>query len=245
MQANPDKFQFMIFFKKNVDIQSITLNVDTVIPTETHIKALGVLIDSKLSFSEHTSHLCSKAARQLNALARISRFLKPDSRKIIYNCFIRSNFEYCPLAWHFCGVTNNKKIEKIHERALRILYNDTSSSYDDLIDNGNTTTMLASRLRGIVVHVFKCINDLNPACLNDMYEIKEIPYGMRKSKKLVQPKTITTTFGLRSLSYVGAKLWNELPFDVDSGIDLDIFQFRNMLKSLKAPVCDDPQGHYV
>ena len=36
--------------------------------------------------------------------------------------------------WHFCGKTNNQKLEKIQERALRILYNDYTSTYNELLD---------------------------------------------------------------------------------------------------------------
>ena len=48
-----------------------------------------------------------KAARQLNALSRISKYLDTKSKTNIL-----SNFEYCPLVWHFCGKTNNKIPQK-------------------------------------------------------------------------------------------------------------------------------------
>ena len=59
--------------------------------------------------------------------------------------------------------------------------------------------------------VFKSINSLNPPCLNDIFSKKSVPYRMRDSCKIEQPRRRTTTFGLRSFSYVGAKVWNELP----------------------------------
>jgi hypothetical protein len=50
---------------------------------------------------------------------------KPNLTKLgrvtIYFSFIMSNFNYCPIVWHFCGETNTRKIEKIQERVLRIL----------------------------------------------------------------------------------------------------------------------------
>ena len=47
--------------------------------------------------------------------------------------FILSNFNFCPLAWHFCTEKNSKKIEKVQERALRFVYEDYNSSYDNLL----------------------------------------------------------------------------------------------------------------
>ena len=44
--------------------------------------------------------------------------------------FTFSNFNYCPLVWHLCSPTLSLKKEIIQERALRLLYNDSYSSYD-------------------------------------------------------------------------------------------------------------------
>ena len=49
-----------------------------------------------------------------------------------------SNFNYCPLVWHFCGQVNNQKLEKIQERALRILFADYNSSYTELLGRAGT-----------------------------------------------------------------------------------------------------------
>ena len=105
------------------------------------------MIDEKLNFSEHVSSLCNKAAGQLNALSHISKYIDDYSRKIIYNSFIMSNFTYCVPVWHFCGKVNNGKIEKINERALRILFNDFTSSYKELLDLSNSDTVLLARLK--------------------------------------------------------------------------------------------------
>ena len=117
MAANPSKFQFMI--PSTVDIKDVKIQInDSVsIESEPFVKALGVYIDHKLTFTHHVNQCCNKAARQLNALARISKYLDIRSKKLIYKSFIRSNFTYCSLVWHFCGITNNSKVEKIQARA--------------------------------------------------------------------------------------------------------------------------------
>ena len=139
MQANPDKLHFMLLF-----------------PTP-------------MNLSNHISACCSKTARQLNALARIVKYIDIGSPKTIYNSFILSNFNYCPLMWHFCGKTNNDKLEKIPERALRILYQDHNSSNDDLLKTAGTSTLLIQRLRLMILTVFKSLNSLNPPCLNGIF----------------------------------------------------------------------------
>ncbi len=55
------------------------------------------------------SELCRKAARQLNAAKFIKTNIDEETRMEIYRSFILSNFNYCPLVWHFCGVLNTKQ----------------------------------------------------------------------------------------------------------------------------------------
>ena len=57
MQANPDKFQFLAISPNSNEEYHISLNESTLIKSEKHVKALGVLIDNKLNFSEHISYI--------------------------------------------------------------------------------------------------------------------------------------------------------------------------------------------
>ena len=233
MQANPDKFHFMLLSPSPVDKQVLELCDGTTLISEAAVTVLGVTIDDNLSFNEHISVCCTKAARQLNALARIAKYLDVRSRRTIYNSFIMSNFNYCPLVWHFCGKTNNQKLEKIQERALRILYDDYTSTYDELIDKAGTNTLLINRLRLMALTVFKSIKSLNPPCLNDIFSKKSVPYRMRDSCIIEQPKRRTTTFGLRSFSFAGAKVWNELPTYLKETTDLN--DFKSLLDTWNGP----------
>ena len=213
MQANPDKFHFMLFPPTPSEQQALQLCDGTHLMSETEVTVLGVTIDDKLCFSQHISSGCKKAARQLNALARISIHLNINSRRAVYNSFIMSNFNYCPLVWHFCGQGNNQMLEQIQERAFRILFADYNSSYMELLKRAGTTTLLIQRLWLIALTVFKSLHGLNPPCLNDMFTPKYVPYQLRDSSLLEQSRCRTTTYGLRSMSYIGAKLWNDLPND--------------------------------
>ena len=242
MQANPSKFQFMVISPDDDCAQSLVLNENTVLVSEKHVQVLGVIIDSKLNFSLHVSSMCKKAARQLNALARISNYLDESARRIIYNSFVSSNFNYCPLVWHFCGVTNGNKVEKIQERCLRIIYKDYESSYDRLLDRANTTKLAISRLRILILEVFKSIHMLNPKCISDLFELKSTNYSFRNKVKVLQPKRRTTKYGLRTISYTGAKLWNDLSPILCNVGDLDIFKSS---LTLLTEDCLDPTFTYI
>ena len=99
MKANPDKFQFMVLSSDPLQQQRIEIENDIALLSESRVKLHGVIMDDRLHFNDHISAMCCRAARQLNALARISKHLDSKSKHIVYNSFVASNFNYCPLVW--------------------------------------------------------------------------------------------------------------------------------------------------
>ena len=94
---------------------------------------LDVVFDNKLNFNIHASKLCKNAGQKIHALARISNFMSLNQRKLITNAFIFSLFSYCPLIWMCHSRSIKARINRIHERALRIVYNDNNSSFEKLL----------------------------------------------------------------------------------------------------------------
>ena len=101
-------------------------------------------------FNNHISILCSKAAMQLSALSRLQIYMGKSEKEAIINSLILSNFNYCPLVWHFGSCESIRKIEKIQKRCLRIILNDYESDYETLLRNSNKPTMEIRRLRTLV-----------------------------------------------------------------------------------------------
>ena len=83
------------------------------------------------------------------------------------------------MVWHFCGTQYNEKLERIQERALRIVYGDYSSSYDELLSHADNHTLMVKRLCQMLFETFKSIRKQNSICLNDMYKVKELEYALR------------------------------------------------------------------
>lgn len=77
-----------------------------------------------LKFVEHISYICLKANRKSLFLAKLSRFISLEKRHILFKALIDSQLKYCPLVLMFHGRWTNHKINRLHECALRIVYND-------------------------------------------------------------------------------------------------------------------------
>ena len=143
----------------------LSINNNVQLKPVPEVKLLGVTFDSKLTFTKHINNLCIKAGRHINALSRLSNVLSKDSKQQLFQTFILSNFNFCPVVWHFCGIAELKQIEKVQKRALKIIYNDFTNSYVNLRENANRPLMYVDRLRYIVIEIFKIYHGMSPIYL--------------------------------------------------------------------------------
>lgn len=235
MQANPDKFQAIVMGKKTNSCD-VSFNIDNfTIQCENEVKLLGVAIDFLLSFNKHISNICRKASNQLNVLKRIGGYLCKLGRLNIYYSFIMSNFNYCPLTWHFCGEVNTRKIENIQKRALRFIYNDYTSDYDSLLTKSGLPTLKIRRLRAMALESFKIIHKDTPMYLHDLLNIKTSSYSFRYTNRAELPQVNTTKYGKNSFRFSAARLWNDLPQHYRDVTNYN--QFRSLVASWNGGSC--------
>ena len=126
-------------------------------------KILGIHFDNKLNFNTHVTKLYKRAGQKLHALARISNFMSLKKKKLLMNAFITSQFNYYPLVWMCHSRAQNTRINKIHERALRIVYNDDISPFQDLLEKSGTVSIHCRNLQLLAIEIFKTPRDLSPS----------------------------------------------------------------------------------
>ena len=123
---------------------------------------LEIEIDNTLFFNKHISTLCKKASNQLNAIGRIENYISFKEKEVLLNSFVVSNFNYRPLLWPFCSSKLLTKIEKIQDRTFRILYNDSISDYNQLLNKSSKASTEVERLRNLALEIFKTLYNLSP-----------------------------------------------------------------------------------
>ena len=154
--------------------------------------------------------MCKKASRQINALKRISKFLT----QAVTNLPTERLSQPSLITARFLGFSVARKIhklEKLQERALRLVFCDQHATYIDLLRWGKFFSLSAYRFRCLAVEVYKRFHGLNPPCLNDLFTDPSGNENFREKCRLNQPKFNTYTCGFRSFKYYGSKLWNSLP----------------------------------
>ena len=102
-----------------------------------------------------------------------------------------------------------RKIEKIQEQKLRILYNDSTSGYNQLLNKSSKASIEVKRLRKFALEIFKTLNNLNPEYMKEIfYKTTNLtcrPFNI----KVNQNNTIK--YGNKSLISLGSHIWNSLP----------------------------------
>ena len=93
-----------------------------------------------------------------------------DKREILLNSFITAQFNYCPLIWMCHGRTLNNKINRIHERALRIVYNDYKSNFKKLLERDHSFTIHERNVQYLSIEAYKVKNGLSPVIINDVFQ---------------------------------------------------------------------------
>ena len=78
------------------------------------------------------------------------------------------------MVWHFSSAKSAQKIEKIQERALKFLYNDNNSSYEDLLRKADKNFMHVSRLRSLCIEIYKTIKKLNPTFMQEIFHFTSV-----------------------------------------------------------------------
>ena len=73
----------------------------------------------------------------MSVLARVCHILNLDCQMTLMKVFTESQFGYCPLVWMFCNRQENNQINHLHERALRIVYDDYKSTFENLFELDN------------------------------------------------------------------------------------------------------------
>ena len=219
MMVNPAKFQTIIIDKKKKCHTNETLKIgDKIIKASSSVKLLGVQIDDQLNFNLHISNICRSAANQLYALIRLKCFLAFEEKKTLINSYFYSNFNYCSLVWLFSSAKSLNKVESLQKRALRFLYDNYDSSYESILKISGKSTMNANRLRSLCIEIFKTLNNINPAFMNEMFELSKTNRAVRNQYKLnlEVPIINQVTFGAKSIRYLGPKIRNSLPFHIKS-----------------------------
>ena len=195
-------------------------------------KYLGLMIDDNLKWESNVVCTQKKISRAIGLLKNAKHCVQEDTLRNMYLSTVQPHFSYCCSVWGCCGATKLKTLQKLQNRAARIV---TGSPFDtpaapllqrlgwpsiDKLINRETCTM-----------VFKSLNDLAPENLGNIFsKLSDVHARVLRNTKcnLALPK-MRTAYGQKSFAFRGANAWNKL--DSEMKLAPSIQSFKSKLKA--------------
>ena len=127
----------------------------------------------------------------------------------------------------FCSRPCNNKINKLHERALRLVYDDYESSFDILLNKNKSFSIHHQNNQKLMIEVYKSLNKPSPNnYFNSLFASKRRQELLQND--LLVPSVKTLTKGKDSAKYLGAVTWNSSPSYIRQQASLE--KFRDLIK---------------
>ena len=136
--------------------------------------------------------------------ARIAYSLKFQQRKLLLNAFITSQFSYAPVVWMFQNRKLNNQINRIHERALRIAYQDHNSMFNELLAKDGSFKTHDRNLQKLLIEIFKVKMKLAPEIMNEVFHIIGSPNPLRNELRFKSRNICTVRYGIETAAFVGS-----------------------------------------
>ena len=125
----------------------------------------------------------------------------------------------------FCSRTSNNMINKIHERALRIILYDKTSSFADTLGKNVDITNHQRNVQVLMTELFKIMKIIQ---LLNMFTLCVNNFNLRNFQELATKKKETVKYGLDILSYRCPQLWTLMPDAIKNSSSL--IQFKSKTK---------------
>ena len=123
-----------------------------------------------------------------------------------------SRFSYCPLIWMFHSRAMERRINRIHERTLRLIYpNQHQLTFKELLEKNKTVSIHQRNLQTLATEIYKAKNKISPEVVNSLFEFTNKNYNLRNASILKRNRHFTVYYGSESLVSLASKIWELVP----------------------------------
>ena len=133
-----------------------------------------------------------------------------------------------------CNRSLNNKIDRLHERSLRIVYSDKTSDFSELLEKDGSVSIHYQNIRQLAIEMFKVSKGLCPEIVKGLFQFRNnIPLNLRFQFHIPPVRTVFS--GTESIKYLGPKIWELIP---DEMKELEsLWEFQRAIKLWKRTSC--------
>ena len=239
LKLNYDKNKFIIFGSKNnlqlinnTILDTITID-DQIVKRETVVRNLGLHMDEELTFEYHINDLIKRAWGKLKTAWKCGKFLSADSKRIIVECYVLSQFNYLDVIWRSATKGMWNKIQKIQNNCVRFIfrirkYDHISSEFAKL----NTLNMFNRTILHSLTYMFKCINDKAPSYLTEKISyVSSTHEHNTRSRNEIKCYQFNNRYGRFNFFNEVSSMFNKFLLKVEINLNHSVFTFKKKLQS--------------
>ena len=231
LSLNISKTQYMIFKNKGKadKTDSINVYIDQVkLKNVESTKFLGVIIDNRLSWSQHINYIKNKIAKSIGILCKARKFLYTSTLVTLYNSFVYPYITYGVEVWGTANDCYIQQVLKLQKRSVRVI---TSSRPRDhstpLFKKLKILPLSQVYIYCVVKLMYKYVNQLVPQTFKDMFTTNEVihSYPTRHRDNLRLPRGRTAMIH-KTFRFKATRIWNEMAGKVDYHCSLPTYKYR-------------------
>ena len=133
-------------------------------------------------------------------------------KRMLMSAFSNFQFNYCPVIWMCHSRALNNKINRLHERCLRMIYNDITSTFKELLEKDNSVSIHYRNIQALAIEMYKVANGMSSEIMNEIFQLREKShYNLRYTCEFIIPPIHSVYHGSEPVSYLGSKIWELIP----------------------------------
>lgn len=232
LKMNGSKTEFIMFGSRQQLAKCSTRVVDIAgdqIERQECIRYLGAFLDETLKFKEHVRRKCRTAMINYFKIKSIRKYLTKEATEILVLSLVISHLDYCNVILYGIAQCELNKLQRIQNMCAKlVLFRSKYDSSKQALFDLHWLPVKARITFKMLTIMYNCSTGHAPAYLTDLLSQSAPGRSLRSSDKATDnynvPFNRRKTFGDRSFSAIGPKLWNELPLSLRKSESLNTFK---------------------
>ena len=200
---------------------------DIEIKQHCRVTYLGCILDNILSGEHMAAKVLNTANNRLKFLYRKQKFLSLSLRRLLCNALIQPHFDYACVAWYpLLNKRQSKRIQIAQNKCIRYCLNLDNKAHigtnEFLKINWLPTKKRVEQC--ICANVFKFFNQMSPQYTAEIFHPSSSVHNTRRATQKLDLPFRKSCIGQKTLSYIGPKIWNNLPAQIKLSKSVNTFK---------------------
>ena len=216
---------------RHIDFDHVEVKLNNnIIPRVETTKFLGVIVDSRLTWTYHINEIENKISKSIGIIYRLSFYLPKSVLRILYCCLILPYLSYCNVVWANTYHSHLKKICSLQTKIIRII--SAANNMPFILSDSLFHSLKLLKLQDInklqqCTFLYRCVNSQIPSKFSDIFvTVSNVHnFDTRSRNQIYIPKHRKIIFQ-HNIRYTGPKIWNDLPENIKKSLSTSSLKYK-------------------